>query len=112
MVALEWSYSSALSNGETGCLIIDDDREGWEPWPDNDANPYGQYFQEVYFKGLGVLGLLIIARVVFLITIVLFSFQLFYWCSNRGDIIGPSLDYDTDYSRKIFLQGRSKRTFT
>lgn len=109
MVALEWSYSLALTDTETGCLLIDDDREGWEPWPDNDANPYGQYFQEVYFKGLGVLGLLIIARVVFLISIGLFSFQLFYWCSHRRDIIGPMA---IEYSDKLFLRGRSKRTFT
>ena len=109
MVALEWSYSLALVNDETGCLIIDDDRDGWEPWPDNDANPYGQYFQEIYFKGVGVLGMLIIARVVFLLSIGLFSFQLFYLCSNRGDILGTS---DINIDPKLFLQGRSKRTFT
>jgi len=109
MIALDWMYYIALEDTETGCLIIDDDRDGWVPWPDNDANPFGQYFQEVYFKAPGVLGWLVIGRLLYLVSAGLFSFQLFYWCSNKDDLI---VEVQKIQYTRLEMTGRSKRTFT
>jgi hypothetical protein len=56
--AFHLSLSGALTNEETGCLKIDDDRPGMTKWPDGI-----QEFEKEYFGGLGVLSLLALAGI-------------------------------------------------
>jgi len=56
--AFHFSLSGALTNEKTGCLKLNDDRDGMTKWPDE-----VQEFEIVYFGGLGVLMLLTIAGI-------------------------------------------------
>ena len=71
--AFHFSLSGALTNEETGCLKIDDDRDGMTKWPDGI-----QEFEKEYFGGLGVLSLLALAGILHILASIGLGVYTYY----------------------------------
>ena len=80
--AFHFSLSGALTNEPTGCLKVDDDREGMSKWPDET-----QEFEKEYFGGLGTLSLLAIAGMLHILAAIGLGSYTYYQYRYGSEVL-------------------------
>ena len=84
--ALHFSYSGSLTDEETGCLKIDDDREGRTKWPDE-----VQEFEKEYFEGMGTLALLSIAGILHILAAIGLGVYTYFVYRYRDEVLSRDI---------------------
>ena len=101
--ALHFSYSGSLTDEETGCLKIDDDREGRTKWPDE-----VQEFEKEYFSGMGTLALLSIAGILHILAAIGLGVYTYFVYRYRDEVLSRDIQKLMD-QRAIALTGTNGR---
>lgn len=103
--SFHFSLAGALTNEETGCLKIDDDRPGMSKWPDEP-----QEFEEEYFGGMGVLTLLAFAGILHILASLGLGAYTYYQYRFGSEVLSRDYQDKLEYNAiPRVTPGRKKR---